>query len=72
EGEDRFDTDVALSTGELRQLMPALIEALGGELSSDPLTAAGQSAAANPGTGTLTQGRAMPATADTADDSPPF
>lgn len=32
EGEDQFDADVALSTGELRQLIPALIEALGGEL----------------------------------------
>ena len=29
--ESGFDTDVALSTGELRQLIPALIEALGGE-----------------------------------------
>lgn len=27
-----FDADVALSTGELQQLLPALIEALGGEL----------------------------------------
>ena len=32
EGEDQFDADVALSTGELRQLIPALVEALGGEL----------------------------------------
>lgn len=31
DGESGFDTDVALSTGELRQLIPALIEALGGE-----------------------------------------
>jgi len=30
--ESGFDTDVALSTGELQQLIPALIEALGGEL----------------------------------------
>lgn len=72
EGEDPFDTDVALSTGELRQLIPALVEALGGELSSDPVVAASQSAAANPGAGTLTQGRAMPATEATADGSPPF
>lgn len=30
--EKGFDTDVALLTGELRQLLPALLEALGGEL----------------------------------------
>lgn len=48
EGEDGFDSDVALTTGELRQLIPVVIEALGGELSTDVVTAAGQSAAANP------------------------
>lgn len=32
EGENGFDTDVALSTGELQKLIPALIGALGGEL----------------------------------------
>lgn len=30
--EDRFDSDVAIVSGELRQLIPELIEALGGEL----------------------------------------
>jgi recombination associated protein RdgC len=30
--ESGFDADVAISTGELRQLIPDLIEALGGEL----------------------------------------
>ncbi len=29
--DDGFDTDIALITGELRQLLPALMEALGGE-----------------------------------------
>lgn len=29
--QDNFDTDLAISTGELRQLLPDLIEALGGE-----------------------------------------
>lgn len=78
EGDDKFDTDVALSTGELRQLIPALIEALGGELSSDPLIAASQSAAANPGAasgGQVTRGRDVPAEASgqgASDDSPPF
>jgi recombination associated protein RdgC len=32
DGESGFDTNVALSTGELRQLIPALLGALGGEL----------------------------------------
>lgn len=30
--DDGFDTDVALATGELRQLLPALFEGLGGEV----------------------------------------
>ena len=30
--ESGFDTDVALSTGELRKLIPELVAALGGEL----------------------------------------
>ncbi len=30
--EDNFDTDVAITTGELRKLVPDLIEALGGEV----------------------------------------
>jgi recombination associated protein RdgC len=29
--DDQFDADVALATGELRKLIPDLIEALGGE-----------------------------------------
>ncbi len=32
EQEDTFDTDFAIMSGELRQLLPALIEALGGEM----------------------------------------
>jgi recombination associated protein RdgC len=38
--EDHFDADVALVTGELQQLIPALIEALGGELNRDAVTGA--------------------------------
>lgn len=37
-GEDGFDTDVAIATGELQQLVPALLIALGGELTVDPQT----------------------------------
>lgn len=77
--EDPFDTDVALSTGELRQLIPALIEALGGELSADAVTGASQSAAANAPVpaqaasgGTVTIGKASAAEAMIADDRPPF
>jgi recombination associated protein RdgC len=36
-GEDGFDADAAISTGELSQLIPDLLDALGGEL--DPLAA---------------------------------
>jgi recombination associated protein RdgC len=32
DGESGFDTDVALATGELSRLIPALVEALGGEI----------------------------------------
>ena len=34
--DDGFDADAAIATGELRQLIPDLVEALGGEL--DTLT----------------------------------
>jgi recombination associated protein RdgC len=37
-----FDTDVAITTGELRRLIPELIEALGGMLSRDQPTPSGQ------------------------------
>ena len=43
--DDGFDTDAAIVTGELSNLIPDLLEALGGELSSDgaaPLPATGQ------------------------------
>lgn len=39
-----FDADVALATGELRQLVPALVDALGGELSAEWPTATGTAA----------------------------
>ena len=44
EGDDHFDADMALVTGELRQLIPELLAALGGELAREP--AAGERAQA--------------------------
>ncbi|MEZ5644057.1 MAG: recombination-associated protein RdgC [Burkholderiaceae bacterium] len=78
EGEDAFDTDVALSTGELRLMIPALIEALGGELSPDAVMAASQSAAANdkpvgPSGGAMAGHEAHAVAHAVADvDGPPF
>ena len=40
EGDDGFDADVALLTGELRQLIPELLAALGGELPREPAAGA--------------------------------
>jgi recombination associated protein RdgC len=42
QGDDGFDADVALSTGELRLLIPDLLAALGGELVREPAVAAGE------------------------------
>lgn len=33
--DDSFDTDVAIATGELRRLLPDLLQALGGEMATD-------------------------------------
>jgi recombination associated protein RdgC len=48
-----FDTDVAITTGELRQLIPDLIEALGGELSADKPLPTGTPATASKDTAPL-------------------
>jgi recombination associated protein RdgC len=32
---DQFDTDFALMTGELQRFIPALVDALGGEIEED-------------------------------------
>lgn len=40
EGDDSFDADMALITGELRQLIPELLAALGGELRREPAAGA--------------------------------
>ncbi len=61
EGENGFDADVALSTGELQKLIPELIEALGGEM------AFGAAADSEP-----TPARREPVAAGADDDGPPF
>ena len=48
DGESGFDTDVALSTGELQQLIPALLTALGGELALGEAAVTGADVAAPP------------------------
>jgi len=45
-GDEGFDTDVALVTGELSRLVADLVQALGGELQRDAITGAAQAAAA--------------------------
>jgi recombination associated protein RdgC len=51
--ESGFDTDVALSTGELQKLIPELIEALGGEVAFGemPIGTVGGTASEPSGTG---------------------
>ncbi len=67
DGESGFDTDVALTTGELQKLIPELIEALGGEMAFDA------AAAADTGNRSiLTTAPREPVTADADEDGPPF
>ena len=65
--DDRFDADVALSTGELSGLITDLIDALGGEADSTAVTDQAPAAAPAPGTE-----RPVAATAGADDDGPPF
>lgn len=48
QGDDGFDADVALSTGELRLLIPDLVAALGGELVRDAAAPTAQPAGRRP------------------------
>lgn len=65
EGENGFDADVALSTGELQKLLPELVEALGGEMA---LGVASPDSASTTGTGTMLRQEAVTAVGD--DESP--
>ena len=69
--EKGFDTDVALATGELQKLIPALIEALGGELAPGEFPGGLTSEAATSPTSTPAGAtNTLASTAD--DDGPPF
>ena len=63
--EESFDSNVAIGTGELRQVLDALIEALGGELLP------GQ-APALPSLDTASAAAPVTSSASPADDGPPF
>ena len=63
--ESGFDTDVALTTGELSQLIPALIEALGGEIEPGASLPDAPATTANP-----SRHEAVTAAGD--DGDPPF
>jgi recombination associated protein RdgC len=65
-----FDADVALSTGELRQLLPELIEALGGPLVAEAGEAPTPTASAPAASATAPPG--SPRNAAAASSSPPW
>ncbi len=67
-----FDADVAISTGELRQLLPALLDALGGLQTPAEAAAAVQEAAYSPAAARVADDRAPSPTPSTApwDDVP--
>jgi recombination associated protein RdgC len=68
-GDESFDADLALATGELGTLIPALIEGLGGE---HDFTAAALGTSASPATAPAVPA-ALPAIADAVvDDTPPW
>lgn len=73
DGESGFDTDVALSTGELQKLIPELIDALGGEqvLGAAPAESIEAITVTQP-TGNEMAAHGEAVTADADDDGPPF
>ncbi|MFT3800450.1 MAG: recombination-associated protein RdgC [Burkholderiaceae bacterium] len=48
-GEEGFDADVAIATGELSRMIPDVVEALGGEAPNGPGAAAGSAPESSPG-----------------------
>lgn len=71
QADEEFDADVLLVTGELRRLLPDLVEALGGEQSL--FEPAATAAPAVPGAAPVSpEGTAPAPTAETALDSPPW
>ncbi|RYF79469.1 MAG: recombination-associated protein RdgC [Comamonadaceae bacterium] len=76
-GDDNFDADAAIVTGELGQLLPALLEALGGEMQMGQAAAPREDVMTSaPGARASTAEKASEAkrakTAEPADDDPPF
>ncbi|QHI98842.1 recombination-associated protein RdgC [Xylophilus rhododendri] len=72
--EDGFDADAAISTGELGQLLPELLEALGGEMPAGGMPAALDGAPAATPTAAVTSSKVTPAEAQAphSDDDAPF
>lgn len=71
DGESGFDTDVALTTGELQKLIPELIEALGGEMAFDA-PAPGSAAVGTEASSKPRMTSPEPVTADADEEGPPF
>jgi recombination associated protein RdgC len=68
--DDRFDADAAIATGEIRQLIPDLLAALGGEVTIGEAAALGAAPAPSVATTPATASHA--AASGTTWDSPPF
>jgi len=67
--EDNFDADVAIATGELGQLVPALLDALGGEAA---FSAALPDETPQPAAAAATPTTTTPADAEAEEEDAPF